>query len=254
MESFNLEYLQNRHPQPSYDICEQYKRFNCRHGKNGLTEVNGDICHKLHPKKCFKWIRAGKDESRGCNNEIDCPYYHPILCRNSVRYKKCLKSECTYTHLQGTKRYERPKTERNDHLSYHRSQEEQQPNGHHRSQAEQQPNGHNKPPIPWDDHKMCKDNTLPENTGSNGANTSFLEDLIQQVRLDMKKVQEELEEVRKSQESNVSQQQTPQYINVPQYMYSMPNQLHHTQPNPNAQTMQLTSQPVLPPYPRISFV
>ena len=104
---------------------------------------------------------------------------------------------------------------------------------------------------------MCKDNTLPENTGSNGANTSFLEDLIQQVRLDMKKVQEELEEVRKSQETKVSQQQTPvtpQYINVPQYMYSMPNQLHHTQPNPNAQTMQLTSQPVLPPYPRISFV
>ena len=42
VSSFNLELLQARYPQPSYQICEEYKRLNCPHGRNGLTEVNGE--------------------------------------------------------------------------------------------------------------------------------------------------------------------------------------------------------------------
>ena len=228
VESFNLEVLQNRFPQPSYDICEDYKRFNCPHGRNGLTEVNGDICRNLHPKKCFRWMRAFKNEVHGCNEGSECPYYHPVICRNSLRYKKCLKPDCTYTHLQNTKRYERSR-QRSEYSNYRDSQPEQPA----------------RPPstaTPWAENKEREpENSPPQNnTAPKDESVRFLGDLIQSIKLDMKTLHKELSEVKKSQETKVPQpqQQIPQYMHIAPYMYNMPNQINHAQTNQSAQTMQ----------------
>ena len=219
VETFNLDFLQNRFPQPSYDICEQYKRFDCPHGKNGLTEVNGDICQKLHPKKCFRWMRHGKDAVRGCNKGGDCSYYHPVLCRNSVRYNKCLKSDCTYTHLQGTRRYDRPKpTTYDDPIS-------------HQHQNRKPPPKENSVPTPWTSDKESEIKSHQDKRDLNGESVRFLGDLIQSIRLDMKAMHQELTEVKKT------QQLIPQYMPVPQYMYNLPNPTQQVQSNPNAQYM-----------------
>jgi hypothetical protein len=83
-------------------LCKHYKRGRCRHGVTGKTMVNGSACKFLHPKKCLKYCRYGNDEHKGCQGS--CAFFHPFLCRNSIRFKKCYDRECTFTHLAGTER------------------------------------------------------------------------------------------------------------------------------------------------------
>ena len=112
VNSFNLDLLQARYPRSSYPVCEDYKRSNCRHGRLGHDEVDGQQCRYLHPKKCFKWCRKGK---YGCTDGEDCEFWHPLICKNSIRYKRCLDPDCTFTHLQNTIRYERRNSTHEDH-------------------------------------------------------------------------------------------------------------------------------------------
>ena len=55
--------------------------------------------------ECLRFCRFGKRKG-GCTKGKSCKYYHPVLCKFSTRSNKCFDSECTYTHLKGTKRSE----------------------------------------------------------------------------------------------------------------------------------------------------
>ena len=232
VQSYNLDFLQARYQQQSFDICEKYKRFNCPHGRKGLEEIDGEICNKLHPKKCFKWTAAGKHETRGCNEGGDCQYYHPRLCNNSLRYKKCLKADCTFTHLQGTRRYDRSRRSR-----YHHQRHDDHPINYHNDFTQPSTNLTREDPVPkpWNSGRVDEVQPKP-NAGATSESVDFLGKLIQSLSLEIQNVHKDLEEVKKSRDTKdkVSQQQMPPQYIIPQYMY-----------NPNTQTMQLTKQPLL---------
>ena len=56
-------------------------------------------------KKCIRFCKFGHDGLKGCNNK-DCKFLHPLLCSNSVRYRKCFDANCNSQHLHGTDRNE----------------------------------------------------------------------------------------------------------------------------------------------------
>jgi hypothetical protein len=85
------------------EICPLYKKRMCPHGSDGQTTVEGNTCQYAHPRRCVKFCRFGKKKG-GCNKGPECKQYHPVLCKFSLRTGKCFNSECTYTHLKGTKR------------------------------------------------------------------------------------------------------------------------------------------------------
>ena len=84
------------------NICPHYKRGKCRHGASGKYLIEGKECSFSHPRKCLKFCRHGSDNIRGCVGP--CENFHPFLCKNSVNFKECLKADCTFAHLLGTKR------------------------------------------------------------------------------------------------------------------------------------------------------
>lgn len=77
-------------------ICIHYRRGKCRYG------ISGKGCSFSHPRKCAKYCRYGYDKYRGCHGK--CNLFHPIICRNSINYKKCYSEQCTFVHLMGTER------------------------------------------------------------------------------------------------------------------------------------------------------
>ena len=91
------------HSSKKPDICPLYKKRQCPHGPSGQIEVEGKICPLPHPKKCLKYCRFGKRKG-GCTKGGSCTYYHPVLCKYSVKANRCSNTECTFTHLKGTKR------------------------------------------------------------------------------------------------------------------------------------------------------
>ena len=106
----------------SRPICHLYKQGKCPHGKSGNRMINGQRCNFQHPRKCIKYCRFGSDKYQGCIGT--CEFFHPILCRNSVRYRQCYSYNCTFAHLAGTERYERHFSLPNQH-SNNKSQSNQ---------------------------------------------------------------------------------------------------------------------------------
>ena len=102
-ESVEQEGQEPRHSVPTYKssqlLCIEFKRGRCQLGISGRKVINGNVCKYLHPKVCLRYSRHG---NQGCQGS--CNFFHPILCRNSVRYKKCYQKDCTFTHLSGTER------------------------------------------------------------------------------------------------------------------------------------------------------
>ena len=86
------------------EICELYKRRNCPHGRLGKTLVNGKQCEKSHPPRCFKYTRFGARNPQGCNKGANCQYWHPRLCKESLKSKRCTKDDCSFFHIKGTMR------------------------------------------------------------------------------------------------------------------------------------------------------
>ena len=86
-------------------VCSKLKQGKCPHGISGHKEVDGKICEYSHPKFCKKFTRNGFAGRYGCKG---CTNFHPTLCRNSVKYRKCLNQKCTFVHLKGTQRKEYP--------------------------------------------------------------------------------------------------------------------------------------------------
>ena len=92
-------------PPPTIDdeICPLYKEHSCPHGLTGKREIDGKPCSLKHPPKCF--YHTGKYGTNGCRYSAKrCPYYHPVLCENSLQIKLCWNTECKKYHLKGTSR------------------------------------------------------------------------------------------------------------------------------------------------------
>ena len=201
IESFNLDLLQSRYPQQnSFPICEDYKRGHCRHGRDGKTEVNNNLCKYLHPKKCFPWCKAG---NKGCQEGDNCPFYHPRICNNSLRYRKCLNQQCTFAHLQGTKRYHRRNERNNRNATNNNSQPTHQ--------------------SPWEDQTQS-----PQTAKTDNVNVrSFLEDLVQSLRKDIQTNQKEMQEFKQS----ITHQVHQIHQNLPQHQFRLQNHHQvHTEP------------------------
>ena len=59
----------------------------------------------------------GLDKKGGCKFGNQCKYWHPRLCRDSVKNRLCLKKEtCTFFHLKGTMR-EVPQDDKESNLA-----------------------------------------------------------------------------------------------------------------------------------------
>lgn len=98
-------------------ICDLFKVGKCPHGLSGKTEANGKpSCAKLHPKRCKRFIRHGKNKRYGCKRGNNCTLFHPKHCSSSLANKTCFNEECTLVHQVGTKRRKPP----DDEQSYRR--------------------------------------------------------------------------------------------------------------------------------------
>ena len=86
------------------NICEDYKRRKCRHGRTGDLLINGERCKKNHPPRCRRFCNYGQHTRQGCKRGKDCRYWHPRLCRDSLKNLLCTKEDCTFFHLKGTMR------------------------------------------------------------------------------------------------------------------------------------------------------
>ena len=75
-------------------ICKEYRYGRCD-GKN---------CKFSHPPKCLDYCRYGREGCKG--GFTNCKLLHPVLCRSSLKYNKCLDQKCTLAHLKGTMRKE----------------------------------------------------------------------------------------------------------------------------------------------------
>ena len=90
-------------PKPT---CQKYIRGTCPHGISGKKVINGEACFFNHPKRCMKFCRNGPYSRYGCDKGRDCEYLHPILCKFSLKFRKCTNLSCKFTHLKFTKRYD----------------------------------------------------------------------------------------------------------------------------------------------------
>ena len=75
---------------------------------NGKLMVDGQICPYRHVKRCKKFCRHGAKGKQGCRRGNDCKFFHPTLCKFSVKSRLCTNKSCKFTHLRGTAR-EAPK-------------------------------------------------------------------------------------------------------------------------------------------------
>lgn len=89
-------------------VCEAYKKRNCPHGLTGKRLVDGKPCPKSHPPRCFRYCKHGDNARLGCTKGNDCKYFHPKLCRDSVKKRVCLRKDCTFLHLKNTRRNPSP--------------------------------------------------------------------------------------------------------------------------------------------------
>ena len=101
MQTPATESVEDKGLSPPQQVCSHYKRGKCRHGSNGKKLVNDQECKFLHPKKCRKYCKFGRE---GCDDT--CGQMHPVLCKSSLRFRKCFDDTCTLAHLLGTERYQ----------------------------------------------------------------------------------------------------------------------------------------------------
>ena len=86
-------------------VCPRYRRGVCPHGLRGSRLIEGQTCGFDHPRVCRKYSSFGSRGPKGCKLDSNCKFYHPILCRYSVRERLCTNEKCTFVHLKGTKRH-----------------------------------------------------------------------------------------------------------------------------------------------------
>ena len=85
-------------------LCEGFKVGKCPHGISGKKLIDDKRCSYHHPKVCMKFCRQGSQGKQGCKRGSNCKFYHPVLCKYSVKKRLCTNEQCTYVHLRGTAR------------------------------------------------------------------------------------------------------------------------------------------------------
>ena len=71
------------------NICEDYKRRKCLHGRTGELLVNGERCSKNHPPRCRRFCNFGPNNREGCKSKS-------ALLSTLHMYKTCEGIEKTF--------------------------------------------------------------------------------------------------------------------------------------------------------------
>ena len=100
----NPQLHQQRETDQTLTICDAYKVGSCPHGISGKKLVNDEICPHRHPKRCKKYCRNGPSGRQGCKRGDSCKFYHPTLCKYSLKKRLCTNDKCKFVHLTGTAR------------------------------------------------------------------------------------------------------------------------------------------------------
>ena len=237
-------------------ICQKYRRGTCPHGISGKTKVNNEICQFSHPKRCQKLCIYGPHSDMGCNKGRECEYFHPILCRYALKYRRCVNRQCRFTHIRGTRRY-RSRNYENDNKAF--NPEQNQDVNNLRSNPEQNPSSEKNPaPSVASTNTLVNQNTqvneekdkVPEAASQANITTNtaipFLSELIQQM-IDMKK---EIKEVRE-----LYQRPNPNILHYPPFNFQMPTsqatpqtlQTNPISPSPSLIQQHIQSQTPLQP-------
>ena len=80
----------------------QFVTFTKKESVNMALQVKN--CRFKHPKICTKLLRHGNKSPKGCNAGTKCNMFHPRMCSSSIRKGECFNTNCTFTHVKGTKR------------------------------------------------------------------------------------------------------------------------------------------------------
>ena len=261
VNAYNLDILHARYPKPTYKVCIPYMRGNCPHGKLGFNEVDGEQCRNLHPKKCFRWMSGGHHEVHGCTKGPDCEYNHPVLCKNSVRYRKCFNTNCTFTHLRFTKRPKANNSEDDNQYIHSRSSNQHDPRATHASRYRNSNRivSHSNPEVssPWEEPTETPAVHKQIHSPENQKNMAFLVELIESMKKDMKTVNTEMEDFKKNLTEHISTQVRQQSDNINQELQEMRafkmnllnQQFQQVQQTPAMQTNPaILHQPLQPPY------
>lgn len=104
---------------PKQVICYHYRNGKCRHDKSGKKFVNGKQCDFLHPQKCSRFCRFGREKPNGCDGS--CNLFHPKLCWSFVEENVCYSENCTLVHPKGLqKSFQDPQSQYARNKSYRR--------------------------------------------------------------------------------------------------------------------------------------
>ena len=111
--------------QSNAPICELYKKRKCPHGRSGTKKVEGKTCEMSHPKRCFKFCDLGPRHQNGCKKGKKCQFWHPRICKYSLKNQECEDTQCPFQHLKFTRpNNKRPETEG---ITYKRDRKQEKP-------------------------------------------------------------------------------------------------------------------------------
>ena len=110
-------------PNKMTDVCKKYRQGNCPHGRSGHRMVNGSSCLKPHPRTCFKYMKYGADQQKGCTQGLECNWFHPVICQTSLQKLRCKKEVCSLIHLYTARKAKKDNAGRfpSEHKSSQRS-------------------------------------------------------------------------------------------------------------------------------------
>ena len=192
----NSEDAPNTKPSHNEPICPLYLKNSCPHGTSGKKLIDHKECEKFHPKRCHRFVKEGPRSKRGCKKGKNCDHYHPVLCKYSVRNRRCTNKECTFVHLRGTKRWpeSEDRTRRNDTQRHDSQENGVQGNSRSGSRAERTPSRNRSTSS-----RPATNQAAPRTRGgqdertAHSYNTENIAQLIQGIRGDFQK---ELELIR----------------------------------------------------------
>ena len=92
-------------PPSTRPICMHFKQGRCKHGISGRKEGTG-VCNFRHPKICQRYRANGTNSRKGCNKGERCQFFHPQICHRSLKDRICLREDCKFLHIKGTRRRE----------------------------------------------------------------------------------------------------------------------------------------------------
>lgn len=87
--------------EPPVSICKHYRTGRCKYGISGKKD---GTCAYRHPKVCNKFLNNGLRRRGGCNRGENCNFFHPQMCHSSLQDRTCLRDNCKFMHVRGTRR------------------------------------------------------------------------------------------------------------------------------------------------------